>query len=359
MPASDGSGDLLDRAISGDANLAAVSRMYHAYFTGLILTLVARRPEGDAARWMEALFRYQHTQKFLSSFEKLGLSELPHAQAAAAYHYLSNRIGGVDVEYMAESATKAWVHFVPPRWVYSGAAICGVPSDVSRAMLKGWYARNGVSLGNPRLGFVCTAQTVDGQHGLAGYFKEFNHDLTPEERLQFRPGEMPPPFDPLAAPQLDPGIWPAERLAKARRNYAIEYIRSGLPRLAELFGPVDAAYLGRITGRLIGAQFYQEVACLTKIDQRPRDASGFAALMVALAEGEGDRAVVEGDGASVRVTRTGWRVARGWGAQPPELFEAWNGLFEGALSVHNRTLRLNVEAREDLGDDATVWLIRA
>jgi hypothetical protein len=41
------------------------------------------------------------------------------------------------------------------------------------------------------------------------------------------------------------------------------------------------------------------------------------------------------------------------------LFEAWNGLFEGALSVHNRALRLNVEAREDLGDDATVWLIRA
>ena len=341
-----------------DCRLEAVGKLYHAYFTGLILTLVARRPEGDAARWMEALFRHQHHLKFLSSFEKLGLAGLPHAQAAAAYHYLSNRIGGVDVEYVAESDVKAWVRFVPPRWVYAGPAICGVPSDVSRAMLRGWYARNGVSLGNPRLGFVCTAQTVDGQHGLAGYFKEFDRELAPDERLQFRPGEMPPAFDPHAAPQLDTSVWPAERLAKARRNYAIEYIRSGLPRLAELFGPVDAAYLGRITGRLIGAQLYQELAQLTGADQRPRDAAGFAALMVALAQGEGDEAVIEGDGAVARVRRTGWRLARGWGEQPPELFEAWNGLFEGALSVHERHLRLTVEARQDLGDPETVWAIR-
>jgi len=344
---------------AGDSKMVAAGRLYHAYFTGLILTLVARRPEGDAARWMEALFRHQHHQKFLSSFEKLGLGELPHAQAAAAYHYLSNRIGGVHVEYMAESEQKAWVRFVPPRWVYAGAAICGVPSDVSRAMLRGWYQQNGVSLGNPRLGFVCTAQTVDGQHGLAGYFREFDHDLAAEERLQFRPGEMPPPFDPVAAPMLEDASWPAERLGKARRNYAIEYIRSGLPQMAQLFGPVDAAYLGRITGRLIGAQFYQETAALMRLDGGQRDALGFARYMAALAAGEGDQATVEGDASRARVTRTGWRLARGWGAQPPELFEAWNGLFEGALSVHDRTLRLTVDAREDLGDGATVWTIRA
>ncbi|MBN9053489.1 MAG: phosphotransferase, partial [Rhizobiales bacterium] len=169
-----------------------------AYFTGLILTLVSRRGSGDAARWMHAVFRHQHHEKFLSSFEKLGLSGMPHAVACAAYHYLSNSIGGVGVEFMKESDRKAWVRFVPPRWIYMGAAICGVPSEVSRGFLTGWYAQNGVSLKNPRLGFVCTAQTVDGQHGLAGYFMEYDHDLAPEERLIFRPGEMPPPFDPDA-----------------------------------------------------------------------------------------------------------------------------------------------------------------
>ena len=85
---------------------------------------------------------------------------------------------------MRESDRKAWVNFVPPRWIYPGASICGLPSEVSRAFLRGWYAQNGVSLGNPRLGFVCTAQTTDGQHGLSGYFLEHDREIGPEERLE-------------------------------------------------------------------------------------------------------------------------------------------------------------------------------
>lgn len=338
------------------ARLTAVSELYHAYFTGLIMTIVTRRSASDAARWMEALFRHQHSEKFLSSFEKLGLDRMPHAQACAAYHYLSNRIGGVDVEYMAESSTKAWVRFPPPRWVFDGTAICAIPSDVSRGMLSGWYARNGVSLDNPRLGFVCTSQTVDGQHGLSGYFCEFEHDLLPDERLRFRPGEQPPPYDESVAPRLPEGQWPAVRLAKAKRNYAMEYIRTGLPRMAELFGPVDAAFLGRITGRLIGAQFYKSVSSTLGVSTG--GAEGFAELLVQIAIGEGDAATIELSNGQAVVTRSGWRLARGWGVQPPELFEAWNGLWEGALLAHDRHLRLMVVAREDLGDDATRWMIK-
>ena len=162
--------------------MRAVARVYHAYFTGLMLTVVTRRSAADAAKWVFHLFRHQHHEKFLSSFEKLGLTAMPHAVACAAYHYLSNSVGGVGVEFMRESDRKAWVRFVPPRWAYPGAAICGIPSEVSRAMLEGWYAQNGVSLGNPRLGFVCTAQTTDGQHGLAGYFLEHERELN-ESRL--------------------------------------------------------------------------------------------------------------------------------------------------------------------------------
>jgi hypothetical protein len=163
---------------------------------------------------------------------KLGLEGMPDAVACAAYHYLSNSVGGVIVEFMRESDRKAWVNFVPPRWIYPGASICGVPSEVSRAFLHGWYAQNGVSLGNPRLG--CTAQTTDGQHGLSGYFLEHDRDLAPDERLQFRPGELPPPSIRRGArpPAAD---WPPERLAKAERNYAMEYIRPacrGWPRFS-------------------------------------------------------------------------------------------------------------------------------
>src|SRR5215813_1702810 len=170
----------------------AVEILYHAYLTGLILATVSRRGGAAAAELVFRTFRRQHLEKFLPGLEKLGLAHLPHAVACAQYHYLSNQLGGVRVEYMYESDTKAWVRYVPPRWIYEGAAICGVPSEVSRAMLRGWHAHNGVSLGNPRLGFVCTKQTTDGQPGLEGYYLEHDRDLEPEERLRFAPGEDGP-----------------------------------------------------------------------------------------------------------------------------------------------------------------------
>ena len=137
----------------------------------------------------------------------------------------------------------------------------------------------------------------------------------------------------------------------------MEYIRTGLPRLAELFGPVDASYLGRITGRLIGAQYYSAIA--DRLGIVSRDAEAFGTFMARLAIAEGDVAEVASDGSKqARVTRRGWRLARGWGKQPPELFEAWNGLWEGALLAHNRSLQIVVTEREDLGDQQFVWEIR-
>jgi hypothetical protein len=346
-----------DTQIAGEARaMKAAAGLYHAYFTGLILTLVTRRSAADAAEWVCRVFRHQHHEKFLSSFEKLGLKGMPDAVACAAYHYLSNSVGGVTVEFMRESDRKAWVNFVPPRWIYPGASICGVPSEVSRAFLRGWYAQNGVSLGNPRLGFVCTAQTTDGQHGLSGYFLEYDRDLQPDERLQFRPGELPPPFDPANAPRLPASDWPPERLAKAERNYAMEYIRSGLPRLVEIFGPAEAGHLGRVTGRLVGAQLYRETAALLGV--AAGGAEAFAEYMVRLAGGEGDAAQMSRDGGAVLVRRPGWRLMRGLEPLSPAVFEAWNGLLEGALAVHDRFLVLEVLSRLDWGDGAFTWRIR-
>jgi hypothetical protein len=334
----------------------AVGDLYHHYFSGLILTLVTRKDTATAAEWIFRLFRHQHHERFLASFDKLGLRGMPHAVAAAAYHYLSNKVGGVDVEFIRESDRKAWVNFVPPRWIYPDATICGVPSEVSRAMLRGWYAQNGVSLGNPRLGFVCTAQTMDGQHGLAGYFLEHERELAPEQRLRFSPGELPPPFDPRKAPELDPAVWTPERLTKARRTYAMTYIRTGLPRLVELLGPAEAAAYGRIAAHLIGAQFALRLAnACGVVDRSP---GGCARVLHRIAEIEGDTAEIVSDGDELLVHRQGWRLMRGLTPILPGVFESWNGLFEGAVSVIDRAAVLEVLARPDFGDDRITWRIR-
>ena len=196
------SAGLAVRPAADAAAYRAVEHIYHSYLTGLILMLASRAGAPRAAEVVFRTFRRQQLARFLPGLKKLGLDQLPHAVACAQYHYLSNQVGGVKVEYVYESDTKAWVRYPPPRWIWSGTAICGIPSEVSRAMLRGWHANNGVVLGNPRLGFVCTGQTVDGQPGLEGYYKEWDHELAPEERLQFSPGERCPPFRADLAPRL-------------------------------------------------------------------------------------------------------------------------------------------------------------
>src|ERR1700738_4839230 len=192
----------------------SVAGLYHAYFTGLILAVVTRRGAPAAAEFVFRVFRRQQQERFLPGLQKLGLSHLPPAVAAAQYHYLSNWIGGVSVEYMYETDRKAWIRYPPPRWIWRGTAICGAPGEVSRAMLRGWHANNGVSLGNPKLGFVCTKQSVDGQDGLEGYYCEYDHVLEIDARLVFARHLEAPMFDPAKAaagkslPQLRHGICP-------------------------------------------------------------------------------------------------------------------------------------------------------
>ena len=202
--------------MSEHSAVKAQADLLHAYFLGLQLSVATQEGSTVMGDWMFSLFRRQHHEKFLSSFAKLGLSDLPHAVACAQYHVLSNNIGGVGVEYMAETDRKAWVRFRYPRWMYHGPGICGVPVEVSRGFLRGWDAHNGVSLGNPRLGFVCVSEDMTGDYGFIGYFQEYDHDLSDEERLQFEPDAVPPPFVGEDQPQPPPQAWNEARLEKLR-----------------------------------------------------------------------------------------------------------------------------------------------
>lgn len=329
----------------------AVETIYHAYLTGLILMVVSRRGAADAAELVFQLFRRQQLEKFLPGLDKLGLRGLPDAVACAQYHYLSNDLGGVRVEYMYESDEKAWVRYVPPRWMYDGTAICGVPTEVSRAVLRGWHANNGVLLGNPRLGFVCTKQTTDGQPGLEGYYFEYGHDLSPDERLRFAPDEDAPDFDPAAAPRLDSATWPPERLARASRNYAMAYVRTILPVLVELLGPAEAVHLGGLAARQIGMQFYPATAEMLGVEAG--GAAAFARYLAAIGRAQGDDTV---EAAGV-VRQTTWRLMSGLDALSPAAFDAWNELWVGALSIHDRHLQLQVTRRLDAADGLTEWRI--
>ena len=318
------------------ARIEAVAHLYHSWITGLILGLVTRKGADIAEEFVFRLFRRQHLERFAAGLEKLGLRTEPDAVACAKYHYFSNQLGGVKVEYLEESGRKAWIRYPPPRWIWSGTAICGIPSKVNHAMLRGWHAHNGVTLENPRLGFVCTGATVDGDPGLEGYYIEEDHELTPEERLRFAPDERCPPIDPALLPTLDVSAWPQARQARANRNYAMEYIRNGLPLLVELLGEEQALEVGCLTARQVGMHCHDTVASACG-----SSGTAFTETLASVLRAQGDE--VEVHGAELRVA--GWRLMRGLPEPHPAVFRIWCAAFEGLLSVHDRFA--NLDARRE------------
>jgi hypothetical protein len=342
------------------AEWRAVANLYHAFFTGLILTVVTRRGTAAAEELVFRVFRRQQEERFLAGLDKLGLSKLPPAVAAAQYHYLSNWIGGVFVEYMYESDRKAWIRYPPPRWIWQGTAICAIPMEVSRAMLRGWHANNGVALKNLKLGFVCTKQTVDVQDGLEGYYYEYDRDLAVDERLQFARHREAPPFDPARAPALPVDSWPRPRLEKAYRNYAMEYVRTAAPVMVQLFGPEDAGHLLHRTAKLIGMQFFPEVSAgLGGGTAQPFAMADFAAFLARMLAAQDDPAAVSEEGGSMPVTQQGWRLMSDVADYHPACAEVLVGLVEGLAAASGRNVAVSgVVPPDGSASGAFVWTVR-
>lgn len=337
-----------------ERNIRAQAHIHHAYLLGLQLMVSSNESRETIYEWMFRLFRRQHLEKFLSSFDKLGLTDLPDAVACAKYHVMSNSVGGVPVEYMAETDKKAWVRFRYPRWMYHGPTICGVPVEVSRGFLNGWYAHNGVSLGNPRLGFVCVSEDMTGEFGLCGYFREFDRDLTDGERLQFSKGELPPRFVAEDQPALPSATWSAERLIKANRNYAMDYIRNGIVELVEVIGEEKTVTLASRAARLIGLQYLAESReMVNAADGKAVDAADYLQKMF---NGLGDGVTVDAseDGHFATLSQSGLRVVKGLEQRERKLLlDCWCQLWAGALASY----QVIKQVKTSFDDDEIVWEI--
>jgi hypothetical protein len=338
-----------------------LGELYHRLLTGMLLALALRAGATRGAEVVFRAFRRQQLEKFLPGLDKLGLRRLPPAVACAQYHYLSNALGGAKVEWIPESDRKAWVRYLPPRWIFDGTALCGIPTEMSRAMLWGWHANNGVLLGNLRLGFVCTSLTTDGGPGAIGYYLEGDRDLAPEERLRFAPGEEPPltPAAP-ATPGTGASIRAPGplRLAKLQRNYSMEYVRSVLSAMLEVLGASEAARIGNLAARQIGMQYHDWVCeRLSAAPDAPHPARSFTLLLARLLRAHGDlcEAVTEQD--EFKIVQSSWRFGKGLDL-PPEGFEIWSGLFEGLAAVHSQWPPVRLRAcRLDQDGNSFEWRV--
>ena len=81
-----------------------------------------------------------------------------------------------------------------------------------------------------------------------------------EERLQFSVNERPPQFKEEDQPIPPKEHWSQDRLAKANRNYSIEFCRNGIGELVKIIGATDTIDIGKRAARLTGLQQYSHMA---------------------------------------------------------------------------------------------------
>ena len=252
-----------DKSLIDKCKIANI--IYLSMCSALELSTLRFHGQDAAATLMFKMLRQHQLEHFLPGLEKLGIDKDPSdAVKSGKYHYFSNILGGLDVQYMEETPEKVWVRYPPPFAMSDSpftpsAAIAAYAPEVGHAIFRAWHAHNGVSLGNPRLGFVMTQVAHQGDPCLEGYFKVFDRDLEPGERLQFSPTERGPAFDPSTAPKLPVEEWTEVRAARALRKYAVEYVASHIKALMEMYGVSGARAVVEHASRVIYAQLARNI----------------------------------------------------------------------------------------------------
>lgn len=234
------------------------SALATAFFSKMFsaLTAVAFRAKGEDAvnhLWFEVLTSHQG-DRYAEGLRKLGIQDDPPAVAAAKYHYFTNIIGGLDMEYVEESPKKVWIRYLAPMWMYAGVAMIAMPASVRRTVFSSWHPRNGRYMGCPRLGYVGTKFSMEGDPYDEGYFVEYDHDIDESETMRYEVVRHTPEFDPAAAPVLDPELWPEARILKARPKFSSGYVQATVDSLYRSYGELATHQLVASAARMLAVQ---------------------------------------------------------------------------------------------------------
>jgi hypothetical protein len=220
-------------------------------------------------------------------------------------------------------------------------------------MFAGWHPHNGPSLGCPRLGFVVTKVFQDGEPYDEGYFEESDRDLAPDERIRYQAVTRSPDFDPARAPALDPVAWPQERLCRARRNFARDYLADGIRTAVEGYGVHGAAgYLAQ-AARLCAVQFFEEFREAFGI--AGTDMRALARLFACLADLAGEGPTLESRSGALLLRRTPRLFTEG--DVSPEVYQALFEFAQVGAKILSSRVRVTLDAIPR-GDDRTEeWLL--
>lgn len=333
-----------------------IGRFWALQWSAIQLTILRERGEKDLARFKYLILRRHQRSHFLQGVEKLGIDRsLPPAIVAGRYHFFSNAIGGLNMEYIEESDRKVWIRYMPPAWSFPGVSLFAVPASVQRAMFEGWHPFNGRSLGTRRLGFVVTKVYQEGCPYDEGYFYEYDRDLDDDEFIRFAPVTTSPDYRPDAIPVLDPKEWPEARLIKARRNFALGYVEDAVTTAIEMYGVKTASdFIGQ-AARMTALQFFGELK--DSLGVATVDAAAFVSIFQVLSRLAGETFSVESNGPGDYLVKRSNRVL----AAEPVDADIYRALFQYqdmAAKVLSPRVAVNLVSVDIKGGVAETWAVR-
>ena len=325
-----------------------ISNLYWLWVGGMTVVTLFQHGEETVVRWRFKMLNRHQSGHFIEGLKKLGIDpdKEPAAVVAAKYHYFSNGLGGIDLEMVVESPKKAWIRYNSP-YVPDGTGWLANPPSVGRAPFEGWHPFNGVRLNKPRLGFVLCRGFADGEPYAEGYFLEYDHDLSEEERFRFDPSETMPPFDRETAPRLDPEVWPPDRISRSKRNFGRGYVEESILSLYEL---LDAATIEKIVRKSyegIAIQYGRQL--LEEMGINGSNAGALASFMKHLTDMTGDEAELSSPSPDKHILRTTRRRLFEVQKAPVEIHRAMFGFVEMMGKIVGRGIKVSLTALKEEG----------
>jgi hypothetical protein len=124
--------------------------------------------------------------------------------------------------------------------------------------------------------------------------------------------------------------------------------------MVQLFGPDEAGHLLHLTGKLIGMQYFDEVA--QALGERRGGAKEFASFLLALFAAQDDAAEMAGSEGAFEIRQKSWKLMADVGDAHPACARVLEGLFEGLAAGCGR--HIGVRMRSAGGDKPPfIWSI--
>jgi hypothetical protein len=135
----------------------------------------------------------------------------------------------------------------------------------------------------------------------------------------------------------------------------MEYVRTAAPVMVQLFGPDDAGHLLHLTGKLIGMQYFDEVA--RGLSASRGGGIEFAEFLHTLLQAQGDAAEIGEAHGSCEIRQQSWKLMAGVGDYHPSCAKVLEGLFKGLAAGCGRHISVLMNQEGD-GKPPFMWSVR-